>query len=256
MRGHLLRGRPGAIPAHIGRALVLVLCAAGAAIAWPSLAKATGEECTAPAQVRVTQLAVSEAPLAIQSNFSRDELQAMASELSQRPPHPVLGFYRGTVGYRIGLARGTVPSTASSCSLPIEVQLQLVVPERMIELAKELRSDPCLWRAALAHYQRHATAASQALHSFAPELAAALPQKIDGGEQDLSTATGRVALEQRLGAFIDAALAVFSQSLATIGVEVDGSAEARALGAGCPRQQPPQGWQRMRTAFHPQGLER
>ena len=180
----------------------------------------------------MARVSVLEAPLSVHSDFSLADIEAMASQLAQAPPHPALGFYQGAVGYRLHVTAAGPPSP---CPSRVAARAQLVALERRIEVGSDLRDRPCELRAAVAHYRHHAAAASLALRAFAADLAGRLRREVDGELRSRPpwTEGDLAALEGRLNAFLDAALATFNRSLTAVQAKVDNSREARALGMGC-----------------------
>lgn len=236
-RGHPPPGRGhGRVLDRGGRVPVILLSAAATAgvLAWPAPAGAA-EGCAGhPPPSAVGRVSVLEAPLSVRSDFNLADLGAMASRLSQAPPHPALGFCQGVVGYRLRVTASDTAGPPSSCPR-VEVRAQLVALERRIEVGSELRDSPCELRAALAHYRRHAAAASLALRAYAADLDGRLREEVarDLRGHPPRSAADLAALEGRLGAFLDASLAAFNQSLPAVQAGVDASREAHALGTGC-----------------------
>jgi hypothetical protein len=183
----------------------------------------------APLAIRVSVLSSSPS---VRTDFSAAELQAMASKIPGPRRHRPLGFYKDTLGYRLALDSSSEPG--SSCPA-VAVEVQLVQGERMIEIARDLQTTPCLFDAALSHYRRHAEAASTALNRLAVSLPARLraevehelPSYPEGGD------ILRRAIEVRLNGVLDAAIAAYTDDFRAMQNSVDTPAEIDKLENGC-----------------------
>ncbi len=126
---------------------------------------------------------VREQPLTIRQDLSLATLRELSKQVEHRSAHATLGFYAGSVGFlptEVKVLTGRPVGTGRSVSCPhLEIRSELVAVDRQIAVASDLRSSPCLLRAATAHYERHADAASRALHRFAAELPTMLGLEID-----------------------------------------------------------------------------
>lgn len=118
-------------------------------------------------------VSVGEQPLTRRRDLSLATLRALSEQARHRPNHAILGFYAGSIGFvppefevlteaPAGVSRG-VPCPH------LEVRSELVAIDRQVAIASDLRRSPCLLRAAIAHYERHAEIASRALHRFAAD---------------------------------------------------------------------------------------
>ena len=61
-----------------------------------------------------------------------------------------------------------------TCSEPVHVTITVVLANRHIEIAQELKRNPCLFLAAEDHYRRHAAADDALLTQFIRALSSAL----------------------------------------------------------------------------------
>ncbi len=126
---------------------------------------------------------VREQPLTIRRDLSLATLRNLSKQVQRRSAHATLGFYAGSVGFlptEVEILTGQPVGTGQSVSCPhLEIRSELVAVDRQIAIAIDLRSSPCLLRAATAHYERHAEIASRALHGYAAELPATLGPEID-----------------------------------------------------------------------------
>lgn len=88
-------------------------------------------------------------PYTIKGDYTSAELRALAGDMAQAPPHPILGFYAASTGYQ-----STVKASAdSACDFVVDIHL--VSTKRVIEIAKDLANNQCLKYAALRHYRLH-----------------------------------------------------------------------------------------------------
>lgn len=115
------------------------------------------------------------------------------------------------------------------------VHVQLVEGERVIEIARDLQTMPCLFDAALAHYRQHAAAAPAALKGLAVSLPARLRAEI---EHELPTypalvATAQRRIEARLNAVLDAEIATYTGEFRAMQDNVDTPAEVARLEGAC-----------------------
>lgn len=183
------------------------------------------------------EVAVSQAPLSVRTDFTLADLSRMAVQLSRRPPHPVLGFYSGTVGYALPrIEVDAVPLGRDSQPCPrVKVWTELVVTDRRIEIGSDLLGDPCRFRAALAHYRHHADAASLALERFAAALPAKLAPEIERyvACHPVRPGPDDAALLDYVGRLLDQAVGAFSASLTAVQADMDTPQEAHALTASC-----------------------
>lgn len=180
-------------------------------------------------------VSIREQPIIMQQNLSLATLNALSARAQHRSAHAALGFYAGTVGFaplRMTVLPGQPVAAHRRVACPhLEVRSELVAVERRIAIASDLLRMPCLHRAATAHYQRHAEAASRALRRFAAGLPAAL-----GPEVDRFIRSSHVPLrtpDDGLHAFIidllTRSMATFSESLPAVQDDVDSPAEVRSL---------------------------
>jgi hypothetical protein len=182
-------------------------------------------------------IGVREGPIMMRDDFSLADLRSMSALLGPPPAHPVLGFYSATVGHSLpDITIVTGPSAGGNTGCPQTViHAELVATDRSIQVANDLSSAPCLQKAAIGHYRRHADAASKALHAFAAERTHTIAKEIDsyvrgrrGPSQTDAGDLGRYA--SRL---LDQAVERFSESLRNVQAAVDSPAETRRLTAAC-----------------------
>lgn len=161
-----------------------------------------------------------------------DQLRSASERLGQTPTHPVLGFYAGTIGYAIPTTRLPLGALngGSQCS-DARVEVDLLVVDRRIAIASELTEEPCLYKAALDHYRRHAEAASAALRQFALTVQGKFQS--DFGADGASTKDDFDALRRGVAGEVDAALQEFDVSLRRLQRALDADRDAQRLSAPC-----------------------
>lgn len=184
------------------------------------------------------QIAVSEAPISMMRKFSLADLDAMSATPRHTPAPPVLGFYIGTVGFklhRVTVLPGQMNKGGALACPRLDVEAELVAVERTIAVANDLSSVPCRLRAATDHYERHAADASLVLHQVAAELPRRLGPRID---QYLRQRTGRLPTEKEklydyVHSLLDEAVAAFTASLTVVQAAIDTPGEIYSLIAPC-----------------------
>ncbi|MBN9560566.1 MAG: hypothetical protein J0H14_07535 [Alphaproteobacteria bacterium] len=173
----------------------------------------------------------------VRTDFSATELQAMANQTPNPQHHRVLGFYKDTLGYRLAVSSRS--ELENSCPA-ISVHVQLVEAERIIEIARDLKTTPCIFQVALSHYQQHAEAAYAALNGLAVSLPATLHAEV---EHELPTYPGggdalRRGIEARLNKVLDAEIAAYTGEFQAMQNGVDTPAEVSKLDNGCGNASP------------------
>lgn len=174
------------------------------------------------------QIAVSEAPISMVRKFSLADLDAMSAPPRHTPAPPVLGFYIGTVGFklhRVTVLPGQMNKGGALACPRLDVEAELVAVEKTIAVANDLSSVPCRLRAATNHYKRHAAA----------ELPRRLGPRID---QYLRQRTGRLPTEKEklydyVHSLLDEAVAAFTASLTVVQAAVDTLGEIYSLIVPC-----------------------
>ncbi len=96
----------------------------------------------------------------IKSSFTSEELRILASKAPRKSPHPPLGFYAGTFGYKVEI----VAQDAQQCALAVTVRL-LLTP-RLIEIGSD---GPCKPDVVAEHYLLHARQDDLLLNSYAEQ---------------------------------------------------------------------------------------
>lgn len=184
-----------------------------------------------PSADTIVELRVREEPVEAFRPITLAELQALSANV-KRPPHAVLGFYAGSVGYAVqSMSREiTRPEDGERCP-GYRLEAALVSVDRRIAVGSDLATSPCMLRAATEHYRLHAEAASVALRRFAAGLQARLGPAIDTHIR--SRPVDPRELRAYVDSLMDKAVASFTTSIPGVQREVDTEAEIRRLSAQC-----------------------
>ncbi|SDR51419.1 hypothetical protein SAMN05519103_04311 [Rhizobiales bacterium GAS113] len=186
---------------------------------------AGGPRCPQPARVTVVRQVEA---VTIQTHFGLDEIAARAGRSSQPAGHRPLGFYIGQVIYKIAWHEG--PASAADCPNVLQAVAALSLTGRHIEIGRELAENPCLYRRALLHYGRHATADEAAFERFAENIEAILNKPaVTPDSRRLDTGRQSRALEDAMRSVIDAALGPLAEVRAMIQNSVDTPSEIETL---------------------------
>jgi hypothetical protein len=201
----------------------------GSLVSTASLAETPG--CGAKFDLALN-VSVQSPDLSVCTDFAADKRRAMAPQVPGPQRHPPLGFYKDAVGYRVALdARAGPDSPCPSVGLDV----RLVVVERTIEIARDLQATPCLFEAALRHYQRHAAVAASTLRKVAAalpdRLTAELSREVPTGAEN--AAAFRRRAETRVNAVLTDAIAELSRKVAVLQADVDDPAEVAILAGSC-----------------------
>lgn len=184
------------------------------------------------------EVGVREAPIILNEDLSLSELQEMSAQLKHPPPHPVLGFYVGTIGYallRMDALSDAAPTLDARPCPQLDVRAELVAIDRRIVVASDLSAVPCRRRAAIEHYQHHAAAASLALHQLASGLPSRLESEIGRHvrRHPALSQADQLDLRQYVDDLLERAVKTFSASMADVQASVDSPDEIRSLSAPC-----------------------
>lgn len=170
------------------------------------------------------------AEISVKTDYSIADLARMAGTVSQDPPHRVLGFYANAIGFRLHMPG---LNTGSCANLLIEVQL--VTTQGVIELARDIADNPCLFGAALRHYRHHAGLQAYALAQSGRVLEPALQRFVTDALS--SNAGGRfrsgMLLDDQIRAFVGRWLDGFRKTVPAIQAAADSPAELQALRDAC-----------------------
>ena len=111
-------------------------------------------------------------PLVISTDLDAAQLTQMNKKADQAGKHPPYGFYIGAVAYDIAVDVGG--DSHDLCKEPIVIRVTMRLTDRHIEVAKDMKSDPCRFQKVVAHYQHHADADMAVFQRYALEVSATL----------------------------------------------------------------------------------
>ncbi len=178
---------------------------------------------------------VVETPIVMHNELRLADLRAMSAQLGRPTAHPVLGFYAGDVGYSL-LSVEIAGTDGDGGACPhLAVRARLVALNRRVAVASDLSTTPCRHQAAVDHYQKHATAASSALHRLVSELPRGLTADLDSylHNRPFPREANDPGLRAFLSSRLDHAVETFTVTLGRVHDDVDSSDEVRALFAPC-----------------------
>jgi len=138
-------------------ALTMCLVLGGGA-AW-----ADNGSCAADAQ-RHVEVDQDIKTVAVSTDFDLAAIDTMAAKFGASIARPPEGFYLGRFSYTMDTDPAEVPE---DCSATVHIHLTLHLTERVIEIGRELLSQPCRESAEIEHYQRHATADAAVIARYA-----------------------------------------------------------------------------------------
>jgi len=164
----------------------------------------------------------------VRTDYTAENLVELAGDVTQNPPHPILGFYASSTGYRFQVS----PVDVRGCE-ELRIKVQLVATRRVIELAKELLDSPCMFTAALKHYKYHAALQSEALGESGLRLQSALQTFILDQEAGSRPNNRMANLQADANRFVEQWLGDFQKTLPALRKAADTPAEIQALAEAC-----------------------
>ncbi|MHB8887085.1 MAG: hypothetical protein ACYC5H_18750 [Methylovirgula sp.] len=141
----------------------LLLFLSGAKPAWSQSAGRANRPEACPQSVHVG-VGVGREPITIHTDFTLNEIGALATRNGRPANHRPLGFYLGRIAYKINWHQEA--STVSGCPSIIWIRASIALVDRKIEIARDLIGDSCLYQRALRHYTAHANADEAAFKQF------------------------------------------------------------------------------------------
>lgn len=175
-------------------------------------------------------------PPSVRTDFDLKQLTAMAAATHRRGKHDPLGFYLGTFGYTIDVQ---FDRDEERCVREVAIRMAFSLIDRRIEIARDLREHPCLYKAALAHYMRHANADDRVFSQYVRRVEQAL--RTTPNEEILDSPSTDGLDESRVKAAVtritEEVLAPFSAARDAAPDAVDTPLEVERLSSAC-RGQP------------------
>jgi hypothetical protein len=153
------------------------------------------------------------------------------------PAHPPLGFYMGDFAHDLTVS--TEPyggPNGTGCGYLTTVTIRLALLNRVIEVARDLRDEPCAYEAALRHYRKHAAADDAALGLYVALLRRELAQVWPQIERSIGTSgkPDEAAVRRAVEPVVDLVLDNVEQVRAKVIAAVDSPHEVERLAAACP----------------------
>jgi hypothetical protein len=208
-------------------ALAALLSSGGWTGVWAqSLANPSRESGCTPSSGAVIVKKVE--PVTVRGDFSLDEIAEHAERSGQTSNHRPLGFYIGSVVYKITwLERPAI----DGCPATPQVVALVSLVGRRIEIGRELERNPCLYRRAIGHYSRHATADEATFEKFAADLEDVLAQRFALLDSRNANAGQKPPIEESMRLTVEAALAPLGRQRAASQDSVDTPQEIEKLQA-------------------------
>jgi len=190
--------------------------------------------CSRPPPVKALVIAGVE-PLSIETDFRLGQLRALAKQANRVELHPPYGFYIGGVAYSISVTIGN--EAHDVCVGPINIQVTMKLIARHIEVAQELKDDPCKFRRVVTHYQRHAEADEAVFERYVVLVTAALSHTpATSFVANLQAGSVRKEITQATQSVIEPVLASMDADRAATRAAVDTAAEVSRLEKVCTKQ--------------------
>ena len=187
-----------------------------------------------PAPPVYVAVLMDDSAVAIRTDFTLAQIEAMRRQVGGIDRHPNLGFYGHRFGYTVDV--NPIQAAGQNCVGSIQVKVHMVLSQRVIELGSDLQSNPCLFAVAEEHYRRHALADDRVFADYAHAIAPALDSaKLLPQQQDYPMGSiDPKQVEQRVRSTIDATLLTYQSARAAAQRSVDNKAEAAKMVKGCP----------------------
>lgn len=187
--------------------------------------------CQAPPVVSYEVSLVAE-PVAIAANFSLNDISTLARGSPGKAGHPPVGFYVGTFGYSIDIARATL---AAQCPERIAVHISMSISGRHIEIGRELASRRCLYSAFLSHYAKHAADDVSIVEKYRRRVERTLQNRpvLLPGSAPPETPLDRAEMARLTSGVVESALQGLSDDRAAAAERVDTPDEIERLTVAC-----------------------
>jgi hypothetical protein len=201
-----------------------------AVIVLPLLAIAAAA-CPQPPPVKALVMAGVE-PLSVETDFGLAQLRALAKQENRVELHPPYGFYLGGVADAITVTIGN--DAHDVCLGPINIQVTMKLMARRIEVAQELKDDPCKFRKVVAHYEHHAEADAAVFERYVLLVTAALSHTPAASfVATLGAGSVRKQIAQATQSIIEPVLASMDADRASARMAVDTPAEVSKMETTC-----------------------
>jgi hypothetical protein len=188
--------------------------------------------CSVPPQIYVAVL-LDDSAVQTRTDLTLAQLNAMRQQAGGVDRHPTLGFYGHRFGYTVQV--DIAHAEGSPCVGSVKVGVHMVLSQRVIEIAKDLTDNPCLFAIAQAHYLRHAAADNQVFADYARMVGPALraTQLLPSLDDYTVSALRKADIEKLVHSTVDATLVPYDAARRTAQLAVDTKAEAVKMVSGC-----------------------
>lgn len=190
--------------------------------------------CPRPPPVKALVMAGAE-PVSVQTDFGLAQLRTLAKQANRVELHPPYGFYIGGVAYAISVTIGN--EAHDVCVGPVNIRMTMKLVTRHIEVAQELKDDPCKFRRVVAHYQHHAEADAAVFERYVVLVTEALSHTPAASfVANLAAGSVRKQIAQATQSVIEPVLASMDADRASARAVVDTPAEVSGLEKACTKQ--------------------
>jgi hypothetical protein len=171
-------------------------------------------------------------PVSVATDLTLAEIRELAKQANRVAAHSPYGFYLGGVAVAIEVDIGN--ETHDACLGPIDIRVTLKLTDRHIEVAQELRDDPCKFAKVVAHYQRHAEADGAVFDGDVMRVTTTLSHTPAASfVADLAAGSGRKQIALAVQSIIKPALTAMHVDRASVPKMVDTPAEMNRLEKAC-----------------------
>lgn len=175
------------------------------------------------------------APVKAATNFSLDQIAELAGGTGNAGAGKPLGFYTGRFLDTMSVSLETGPEVRCTRHVRIEIVMRLV--DRRIEIGRELRQRPCLFSAAMQHYEKKAKADEVVFAQYVKSTAVTLegtplPAVAVQPDQPLD-ATSRMQIEQWVKTMVDQVQEPFHSTRLAAQQGVDTPQEMKRVSDAC-----------------------
>lgn len=200
-----------------------------------ALVMVAADRCAEPPRV-ASGVAALHGEVVEAESFLLGDIQDMARRSGAVLAHPPLGFYRADSGYDYQVRTETQTSPdGTRCGTLTTVTVRLMLVNRTVEIARDLRERGCDRDVVTQHYLKHAAADDRALSRHVQVLHQALVAAWPVIQQRLpaSGTPDEAALRQAVDPVVVRSMAAAEQAQRAALAEVDNSGEVRALASSC-----------------------
>lgn len=170
------------------------------------------------------EVSVVRAPIQERRDFTLEQIEALRRASGKVPTHKLFGLYAVKVFYTID----ATPPSSGRCA-PI-ARVDLVLSERVIQLARDIAPGPCL-SAAAAHYSMHAAANDTAFTHLAERVTAAF--RAPALAASLLAARTAGEIQETIEAALEPEMSAYDHEDLSAQREVDNPAERERLERSC-----------------------